>query len=90
MAPENCPNCGADLPRNARACPECGSDEKTGWSEEARLQDLDLPDERFDYDEFIQNEFGGKERIKSRGISWIWWIVAFALVLGFILMLVWR
>ena len=90
MAPETCPNCGADLPREAKACPECGSDENTGWSEGAFHQSLGLPDDRFSYDEFIQNEFGKPERIKPRGVRWIWWIVAFALVLGFIVMLVWR
>ncbi len=30
-----CPNCGADVPAKARACPVCGSDEDTGWSEAA-------------------------------------------------------
>ncbi len=30
-----CPNCGAMVPANAKACPECGSDEETGWSEAA-------------------------------------------------------
>ena len=24
-APETCPNCGADVPRGALACPECGA-----------------------------------------------------------------
>src|SRR5687767_13412138 len=27
-----CPHCGADVPPGARACRECGSDERTGWS----------------------------------------------------------
>src|ERR1041384_1119375 len=39
MTPEICPNCGAEVPRQAKACPECGSDEKTGWSEEAHAGD---------------------------------------------------
>lgn len=37
-----CPNCGAEVPWGALACPECGSDEETGWSEEATYQDLGL------------------------------------------------
>ena len=45
-----CPHCGAEVPRKALACPSCGSDENTGWSEEARyihlLPDRDLPPER--------------------------------------------
>jgi hypothetical protein len=29
-----CPNCGAEVPMKALACPECGSDDRTGWSED--------------------------------------------------------
>ncbi|MBN2353083.1 MAG: hypothetical protein JXD23_10980 [Spirochaetales bacterium] len=45
-----CPNCGAVIPANrdlaaaSRACPECGSDEETGWSEEWYPDDSE-PDE---------------------------------------------
>ncbi len=35
-----CPNCGAEVPINAKACPECGSDEETGWSEAAQTMHL--------------------------------------------------
>jgi uncharacterized membrane protein YvbJ len=73
--PEICPNCGAEVPRNARACPECGSDEQTGWSEESHVNGLDLPEEKFDYDDFIEREFGSKRPV-PRGIHWFWWLVA--------------
>ncbi|WP_156815625.1 zinc ribbon domain-containing protein [Pseudanabaena sp. PCC 6802] len=36
----SCPICGADVPIKARACPECGSDEQTGWSEAAKYAHL--------------------------------------------------
>ena len=39
----NCPNCGAEVPIKALSCPECGSDEKTGWSEDTMYDGLDLP-----------------------------------------------
>jgi zinc-ribbon domain len=78
MPPEICPNCGAEVPRDAKACPECGSDEKTGWSDEARVSELGLPDEEFDYDEFVKEEFGGG-RNKPRGIGWFWWLTALLL-----------
>lgn len=42
--PDSCANCGTDLPRNARACPECGADERTGWRETSVHDGLDLPD----------------------------------------------
>ena len=70
-----CPNCGAELPKGARACPECGSDETTGWSEEARSGGLDLPEDSFDYDDFVKKEFGPKNPV-PRGIHWFWWLVA--------------
>ena len=63
MAPEICPNCGAEVPPKARACPECGADEQTGWSDEARVDGLDLPDENFDYNDFVKREFGGKSPV---------------------------
>jgi len=42
-----CANCGAPIPRHAKACPECGADERTGWRETSLYDDLDLPDEAF-------------------------------------------
>jgi predicted nucleic acid-binding Zn ribbon protein len=42
--PDSCANCGADIPRQARACPECGADERTGWRETSIYDGLDLPD----------------------------------------------
>ena len=43
--PEECANCGAVIPRGAKACPECGADERTGWRETSGYDGLDLPDE---------------------------------------------
>ena len=46
--PAECPVCGEDVPRNAKACPHCGADERSGWNEDAtRYDGLDLPDEAF-------------------------------------------
>ena len=84
MRPSVCPNSGAEVPHNAKACPECGSDEKTGWSEEANTGSLDLPEENFDYSDFVKREFGQKSPV-PRGLHWFWWLVAVGLVLGFII-----
>ena len=84
MTPETCPNCGADVPRNAKACPECGADEQTGWSEEAYASSLDLPDESFEYDEFVEREFGKKKALPY-GVKWFWWVVAIGIIALFIL-----
>ena len=56
MTPEVCPICGADVPTRAKSCPECGADERTGWSDEAKYQSLDLPDDSFDYGEYVERE----------------------------------
>jgi uncharacterized membrane protein YvbJ len=81
-APEVCPNCGADVPSNAKACPQCGSDESTGWSDETHVDGIDLPDENFDYDEFVDREFGKKKSL-PHGVKPFWWIVAVILLLVF-------
>jgi len=82
--PDICPNCGEELPTRAKACPQCGSDEKTGWSEAARYDSLNLPDGEFDHDEFVQREFG-KPGLKPQGLHWFWWLVALLLLFGVVL-----
>ena len=83
MAPENCPNCGADVPRYAKACPECGADEATGWSESAQVTHMGIPDENFDYDQFVKEEFGSRSAKPPR-IHWVWWLTALLLVVLFV------
>jgi len=74
------------VPRGAKACPECGSDEQTGWSEEASTGGLDLPDEEnFDYDDFVKREFGGKSPV-PRGMHWFWWVIGVLIVGGLLIM----
>jgi len=83
-----CPNCGTEVPPKAKACPECGSDEQTGWSEQAHQDGLDLPDENFDYNDFVEREFGKAKPI-PRGIHWFWWLIG-VLVLGALIgLLIW-
>jgi hypothetical protein len=81
MAPQICPNCGATVPPNAKACPECGSDDETGWSEQAYAPNPDLPDEEFDYDEYTRREFGGKDPV-PHGIPVFWWVVGILLLIA--------
>ncbi len=73
----NCPNCGYEVKVGSPACPECGSDEKTGWSEEADDYSNDLPtgydsENNFNYNEFVEKEFGVKpenSKIDIKNIS---------------------
>jgi len=88
VPPEICPNCGSEVPPQARACPECGADEETGWSDAAHSERLGLPDEEFDYQDFVRREFSKtKPSPIPKGIQWFWWLVALSLLVGFVVML---
>lgn len=79
--PAECANCGASIPRNAKACPECGADERTGWreSDETRYDGLDLPDSAF------EDESTPPRKPLRRGLAWYWWVVAVLVLIGLIL-----
>jgi hypothetical protein len=81
--PETCPSCGADVPKGAKACPECGADENTGWSEDAYASNLDLPDDSFDYDDFVKREFESEQSPKPQGVNWFWWVVTIGVLMVF-------
>lgn len=85
MRPDVCPICGETVPPKARACPGCGADEKTGWSEDAATQGLDIPEpaDEFDYDDFVKREFSAANP-KPWGIKWFWWVIAVLLLVGFV------
>jgi hypothetical protein len=72
------------VPRGAAACDDCGACEKSGWSGDTHADGLDLPDDEFDYDDFIAREFGGKSA-RQPLTSNLWWWVALALLLAFVL-----
>jgi hypothetical protein len=79
VAPEVCPVCGEDVRRNSRACPECGADHNSGWREEAQIYDsAELPDDDFDYDQFVRREFGGGGRPAT--IKPIWWLTGIVVI----------
>jgi len=85
VPPTECPVCGAAVPRNARACPECGADERSGWSEaDTRYDGLDLPDEAFEGDE------PPRKRPARGGTNPLWIGVAVALLAALILVFVFR
>lgn len=79
-APDVCPVCGDEVPRNALACPQCGADHNSGWKENT-YDGLELPDDDFDYDEFVKQEFGSS--VRPAGIKPLWWITALLLIILF-------
>ena len=81
--PDYCENCGAVIPPRAAACPECGADETTGWTD----SECEDPDKEFDYDEFIAREFGeDKSEVIPQGLHWFWWLVGLGLIAAMVLM----
>ncbi|MEX2045064.1 MAG: zinc-ribbon domain-containing protein [Opitutus sp.] len=76
-APAECANCGASIPHGAKACPECGADDRTGWRETDLCDGLDLPDG-------ASAEDSGRptpaRRREGSGIPWYWWCAGIALV----------
>ena len=75
--PAECANCGASIPRHARACPECGADERTGWRQTSIYDDLDLPEAAW------SEEREAKPRSTSprvNGVPWYWWGVGAVLL----------
>ena len=72
-----CQVCGADVPRKAKSCPECGACEKSGWSEDQYLDGLELPEVP---SERLTPAKGGNRQV--------WWqIVAVILLVAFFLMM---
>ncbi|PAW79831.1 MAG: hypothetical protein B9S32_00445 [Verrucomicrobia bacterium Tous-C9LFEB] len=88
--PGDCPVCGEFVPKQAKACPGCGADAKSGWQEDDAHDGLDLPDAEFDYNAFVAEEFGGNPTRKTN-LHPVWWITAVVLiVLGMIAFLLGR
>jgi hypothetical protein len=80
--PKVCPVCGEDVPPAALACPECGADYNSGWRENAEVYDaVNLPDEDFNYEEFVEQEFGSSHKPV---IKRVWWITAIVLIAALI------
>ncbi len=83
--PGVCPACGEDVPPRSLACPECGADHNSGWKEDADTYDgIDLPDEEFSYDDFVQKEFGS--RSLPTGFSPFWWLIAVVILIALVLL----
>ncbi len=78
-APDQCAVCGASIPPRARACPECGADERTGWREASVYDGLDLPDSADD------SPARPPATPRVNGLAWYWWLVAALLLAGLIL-----
>ena len=60
---------------------------KRSWEQDEVYDAIDLPDEDFDYDEFVAKEFGHIPH-KKVGIKWHWWLLAFVILLLMVSLLI--
>ncbi|MEM6504702.1 MAG: zinc-ribbon domain-containing protein [Planctomycetota bacterium] len=74
-----CPVCGEEVKADALACPHCGADEETGWSEDTAFDGMELPVD----EEWPVNEGPAKRR---KVISLLMAIV----MIGLIILLLFR
>lgn len=75
-----CPNCGGEVNKGAAACPHCGSDERTGWSDRTYLDGIDLGGDA-DYDELVEQEFPSSRPNKFK-LPWTVIVAAVLLILS--------
>lgn len=80
-----CPYCGREV-RVGTPCPGCAKPRRQpvgkarkSWQQDAGADGLDLPDEDFDYDEFVAREFGRAPH-RRLGVAWYWWGLGVLLV----------
>ncbi len=81
-APDECAQCGARIPRGARACPECGADERTGWREASPYDGLELPDQAWE-DDSESRDRPRADPGRVNGLRWYWWAIALAVLVLF-------
>lgn len=85
-----CPDCGGEAAVGS-PCPGCTRRQRKkrqpappagkSWEQDEVHDGLGLPDEDFDYDEFVAREFG---RVPHRklGVKWYWWVLGVVVLLA--------
>jgi hypothetical protein len=97
MAPEIltyvCPFCDSKV-RVGEACSGCAQKAKTpkpkkaSWQQDSSSDGLNLPDEDFDYEDFVAREFG-KSPHRALGLKWYWWLLGVVVLGGMIASVFW-
>ena len=90
-----CPSCDQEV-RVGKPCKTCARKSKPvppkagpPRAHDEIYDGLDLPDDDFDYDEFVAREFGRLPHRKT-GVKWHWWMLAVAIVALMLVCLVLR
>lgn len=88
-----CPSCGSEV-RVGSQCPGCAKKPpkkgkqapkpaKKPWEQDSALDGLDLPNGEFDYDQFVEKEFGKAPHAKL-GVKWYWWLLGVIVLVSLI------
>lgn len=85
-----CPHCGESVRQDAKVCRHCGATEDCGWNDTACDDDGYPAEDDFDYDEYLDREFGSKYESPSEAASRNWGIrlVILAILLSWLLVYV--
>lgn len=88
-----CPTCGSEV-KVGGICPGCvpkrkkrkrkveaGPKKRKHWEQESAYDGLGIPDDEFDYEEFVAREFSNKPH-RQIGIKWYWWVTAVGLAIA--------
>ncbi|MCH2209998.1 MAG: zinc ribbon domain-containing protein [Fuerstiella sp.] len=84
----NCPHCGKELPAEANRCRRCGASNECGWQEscEEFIEDGYTEDDTFDYEAFVEREFGNSDRPATEQTKNFWiQLVILAVVVSLLL-----
>lgn len=86
-----CPTCDSEVivGKSCRVCSKNSKPQKKKkkaqknlvkkpWEQNKIYDGLDLPDDNFDYDDFVEREFGNSDQPphKKVGVAWYWWLTA--------------
>lgn len=76
-----CPRCDREVRVGSAGCPKCNAGEDLDFDGDGL--DLDLQeDDLFDYDKFVEEEFGGLPKKTFK--EWFWWAVALITLIAFL------
>ena len=84
-----CPGCGREVRIGPAGCPHCPQPKrrkpkspptKRSWEQDPIYDTLELPDNDFNYEEFVEREFGNKPHRKI-GVAFRWWALGLGLIL---------
>ncbi|MBK1881536.1 hypothetical protein JIN85_03860 [Luteolibacter pohnpeiensis] len=79
-----CPTCGSEA-QVGTPCPGCSKRRekaRRSWEQDPSMDGLGETQE-FDYEDFVQREFGRGKQAQG-GLKWYWWLLAVLVLVAFV------